>query len=186
MLPKLHPMGGTELVRFDPATEKAWRVWRAHDGPPVPIIVEAEILEAHVEAARVAADPFTNPRVFRLFMRRGRPRQVVHSSEIATVWRTSRGVLRWNEGGYPPLAAALRKGGNTIIRGDVELAAHDVWWMGREQTDLRILLCASGDSVALGAWWARAGVVSSGDSLGTDGEPWPVRLIVFPASVAPA
>jgi hypothetical protein len=78
------------------------------------------------------------------------------------VWRNERGVLRWNEAGYPPLTAALRKGGNAFIRGDIELSAHDAWWMGREQTDLRLLFNREPDGIALAAWWARGGTSGSG------------------------
>lgn len=98
---------------------------------------------------------------------------------MESAWRNERGILRWNEGGYPPLGAAERKGGNAFVRGDVELATHDAWWMGREQTDLRILLQSDGDDrVAFGAWWARGGSGGLDSRHETDGELLPVRLLI--------
>jgi hypothetical protein len=104
---------------------------------------------------------------------------VVRAVEIESVWRNEPGILRWNEGGYPPLSAAKRKGGNAFVRGDVDLTPDDAWWMGREQTDLRILLRRDGDDrVVFGAWWARGGTNGLASRHETDGELLPVRLLV--------
>ncbi len=86
--------------------------------------------------------------------------------------------MRWTEGGYPALSEPLRKGGNAFIRGDVDLATHDAWWMGREQTDLRILLAGEADTVIASAWWARAGTSGLHSRHETDGEVMPVRLLI--------
>lgn len=179
MLSSIRPVGGTQLGRLDLATRDEFGAWRSRLGPPVPVIVAAEAWETLLEAARATSDPVAAPRVFRLFMRRGQPREVVAATEVEPVWRNARGVLRWKEGGYPSLAERLRKGGNAFIRGDTQLTTHDAWWMGREQTDLRLLLAGAGKGpVSVAAWWARAGTPGLGNSLETDGELWPVSLLV--------
>jgi hypothetical protein len=157
--------------------------WRAVDGPPVPIAISASVWQVLTEAVRATADPVAHARVFRLFLRRGEPRHVVRATEIESAWRNERGVLRWNEGGYPPLGEALRKGGNASIRGDTDVELHDAWWMGREQTDLRILLAQRDGEVTFTAWWARAGTSGLMTHHATDGEPMAVRLLEIPDSV---
>jgi hypothetical protein len=175
---KIEPIGGAELGRIEPVPTGV-EAWRGLDGPPVPVVIAGTVWDSLVQAALETPDPVQTARVFRLFMRRGEPRFVVRCVEIESVSRSQRGILRWNEGGYPPLSAAERKGGNALIRGDIELAPHDAWWMGREQTDLRILLRREGDDrVEFGAWWARGGTSGLGSRHETDGELLPVRLLV--------
>jgi hypothetical protein len=99
-------------------------------------------------------------------------------SEIETAWRTDRGIIRWHEGGYPDRTSTLRKGGNAFIRGDIRPNLADAWWMGREQTDLRILLRLTADSVEFSAWWARAGTLGSESAYESDGELLPVHLYI--------
>ena len=60
----------------------------------------------------------------------------------------------------------------------MDLATHDAWWMGREQTDLRILLARDADTVIVSAWWARGGTVGLRSRHETDGEVMPVRLLL--------
>lgn len=175
---RFETFGGTELGSLADSPS-ALESWRGIDGAPVPVAVAATVLARLVEAALEAPDPIRAPRVFRLFMRRGEPRLVVRCVEIESAWRNERGVLRWNEGGYPPLSAAERKGGNAFIRGDLDLTTHDAWWMGREQTDLRILLKREArDRIAFSAWWARGGTTGLNGRHETDGEVLPVRLLV--------
>lgn len=50
--------------------------------------------------------------------------------------------------------------------------------MGREQTDLRILLARDADSVLVSAWWARAGTTGLHSRHETDAEVMPVRLLL--------
>jgi hypothetical protein len=151
--------------------------WTAIDGPPVPVVISSAVWGVLLDAALATEDPQRKPRVFRLFMPRGQPRTVVHATEIAPVWRSERGILRWKEGGYPPTSEPLRKGGNAFVRGDVDLATHDAWWMGREQTDLRILLRREGEGIVFSAWWARAGTAGLRSRQETDGEVMPVLLL---------
>lgn len=159
--------------------EGAVESWTAIDGPPVPVVISSAVWRVLIDAVLATEDPQNKPRVFRLFMPRGQPRTVVQATEIEPVWRNERGILRWKEGGYPPTSEPLRKGGNAFVRGDLELATHDAWWMGREQTDLRILLRRDGDDrVRFGAWWARGGTSGPGSRHETDGELLPVRLLV--------
>jgi hypothetical protein len=124
-----------------------------------------------------STDVVGQPKVFRLFMHRGQPRQVVKAVGIESVWRNERGILCWIEGGYPPLSEPLRKGGNAFIPGDAELTLDDAWWMGREQTDLRILLHRDGESVLVSALWAR-GQHWPCRRHETGGEVLPVRLLI--------
>jgi hypothetical protein len=127
---------------------------------------------------RPSADPTATPCVFRFLMPRGEARQVVATLEIEHVWRNERGVLRWEEGPYPTRAEPLRKGGNAFLRGDVAIRYDDAWWMGREQTDLRILLAREPDEVVVSASWARAGVAGLGGHHETDGELLAVELLL--------
>jgi hypothetical protein len=176
-----HAIGGSELGSLEESSRAAWERWRGTQGPPVPVIIDALVWKMLIDCIAATPDPSASPRVVRLFMRRGQPRQVVAAANIETVWRNERGVLRWNEGGYPPLTAALRKGGNAFVRGDVDLSPHDAWWMGREQTDLRLLFDRKPTGIVLAAWWARGGTSGLASAAETDGEPWPVRILVGPA-----
>ena len=156
-----------------------WGSWTSASGPPVPITIASNTLLSLVDAAHEASDAAGMPRVYHLFMRRGTPRAVVRADEITAVWRGDRGVIRWNEGGYPATTEPLRKGGNAFIRGDLEMTFSDAWWMGNEETDLRILLArGSNERVLVTGAWARK---ASGRHLGahdTDGDLWPIRLQV--------
>jgi hypothetical protein len=175
---KIQPLGGTRISRADQRNERYWREWRSQDGPPVPVWIDCGVWNTLVQAAHDTADPVGRPRVFRLFMRRGQPRRVWRTSEIERVRIGRGGVIRWEEGGYPSLKEPLRKGGNCFIRGSAEIGLADAWWMGREQTDLRVLLARRRRGrLLVSAWWSRR------DSRnGTDGELWPVRVIIGEAS----
>jgi hypothetical protein len=170
-------IAGTEVEEVDGALGQP--PWQSSDGPPVPVAIRGQVWDEIVAATDGAADPRGAPVVFRLFMARGRPREVIALTRIESVWRTARGILRWNEGGYPRLTEPTRKGGNAVIRGDVDLRPDDAWWMGREQTDLRLLLRRMGeDIIEVGAWWARGGTGGLGAGHETDGEFMPVRLLI--------
>ncbi|HEC36538.1 MAG TPA: hypothetical protein ENI39_08395 [Anaerolineae bacterium] len=174
----VQPVNGTELKPFNEVTRNEWGAWRGLMGPPVPVVINADIWQRLIEAILETDDPIKQPRVFRLFMRRGKPRRVVEATEIQQVYRNERGTVRWTEGRYPPKTAPLRKGGNAFIRGDVQLTLRDAWWMGREQTDLRILLAEVSGEIQVAAWWSRAGTSGLSSKHETDGELWPVRLLI--------
>jgi len=61
-------------------------------------------------------------------------------SKIKDVYINDLGCMRWREVGYPSSDKKFRKGGNAFIRGDTHITYEDAYWMGREQTELRILL----------------------------------------------
>jgi len=168
-------IGETEIIFINGPFETKWKEWHSKEGPPVPLKVEKDVWDTLLTAVFEASDPVKKPRVFRLFMKRREPRHVIHTSEILEVYRTQRGIVRWKEGKYPPITESFRKGGNFFVRGDVRLEFHDAWWMGRELTDLRILMAKEKDNkIRISAWWSR------GDSSknGTNGELWPVKLLV--------
>lgn len=71
----------------------------------------------------------------------------------------------------------MRKGGNAIIRDKVDLRPDDAWWMGREQTELRIILAYVDDLTLAAAWWGRGGTGGL-KAQETDGELWPVELLI--------
>jgi hypothetical protein len=175
-MPAVVPVHGCEIGQYGGEAGAHGR-WQALDGPPVPVAIAHDVWDILTDAA-LTTDREERPRVFRLLMPRAEPRRVVRSVEIPSVWRNERGILRWTEGGYPTLSEPLRKGGNAFIRGDVDLVTHDAWWMGREETDLRILLAHDVDSMLVSAWWARAGTTGLRRRHETDGEVLPVRLIL--------
>jgi len=166
----VQPVDGTEFKPFDEVTRNEWSAWRGIIGPPVPVVINVDVWQRLTKAVLETDDPVKRPRVFRLFMRRGKPRYVVDVTEIQQVYQNDRGALRWTEGGYPPRTAPLRKEGNAFIRGDVQLTLRDAWWMGREQTDLRILLTESAGRIQVAAWWSRAGTSGFSGKHETDGE----------------
>lgn len=172
---------GTTVEPLSSETEQRWAAWRGMSGPPVPVIVEMPVWETLVSEAREMPIPIQRPRVFRLFMRRRQPRRVLALEEIVSVWTNERGVFRWNEGGYPALSEQHRKEGNAFIRNQVELRLDDAWWIGREQTELRVILSREGARVLVGAWWGRGG---TGGLKGqeTDGELWPVEMLLNSAA----
>ena len=171
--------GSTALVDATDGERAAWFRWTGADGPPVPVLIPEDVLRTLGAALAEPGDLARQPRVFRLFMPRGNPREVTDCAEIEEVWLGHFETIRWREGGYPPTTEALRKGGNAFLRGDVEFQLRDAWWMGREQTDLRLLAASDPAGVRIGAWWARAG--ASGElKHSSDGDVWPVRLIVCP------
>ena len=172
---KFELVGETELTFNQGKIEKVLNNWQSKDGPPIPVVIEKEVWDILVNAVINTPDSANHPRVFRLYMKRGKPRHVIKTSEIEEVWLNARGIIRWKEGRYPSIKGPLRKGGNCFIRDDVELYLHDAWWMGRELTDLRILMSIEKNkTIVISAWWSR------GDSSknGTDGELWPVKLIL--------
>lgn len=172
---------GTQVANFDDEDNKDyWSNWSGLVGPPVPVIINNSSWEVLVEAAISTLNPTNKPRVFRLFMERGDPRYVVSVSEIKDVWKNNRGVIRWKEGEYPNLSSPLRKGGNAFIKGDIRFKFTDAWWMGREQTDLRILLTRQYGMIVISAWWCRAGSFGLAGKHETDGEIWPVKLLINP------
>lgn len=176
--PRIVPIGDTKVGKMSRSARETWNTWRGVEGPPVPVVILSQVFEELLQAARELRDPLENARVYRLFMRRRSPRRVVDATRIERVWRNEHGVLRWEEGGYPSRTEPLRKGGNAFIRGDVQVNFSDAWWMGREQTDLRILLGHSLQRIDISAWWARGGTTGLAGKHETDGELWPVHLIV--------
>jgi hypothetical protein len=141
--------------------------------------MDTDVVATLISAVDEKMDEIAHPRVFRLFMPRREPRNVVGVAEIEEVERNANGIVRWNEGPYPPRSEPLRKGGNAFVRGDIDLRLHDAWWMGREQTDLRLLLMSGNEAeVLFRAWWSRAGTGGLRSRWETDGDVWPVRLIV--------
>lgn len=127
----------------------------------MPVVIDANVWRVLERGVASNTDPQKNPRVFRLFMRRGSPRRVIEATEIGRVSRDERGTIRWKEGEYPLKSGTFRKGGNAFIRGDVNLRLSDAWWMGREQTDLRLLLAKAGEKIQIAAWWSRGGTGGS-------------------------
>jgi hypothetical protein len=171
-------MNESEIATLDNLSRRFWEEWAARLGPPVPVRIDRAVWEILLRAAKTAKDPINKPRVFRLLMKRRVPRHVVLASELANVTRTERGIIRWVEGGYPSTSEPLRKGGNAFIRGDTQLRFDDAWWMGREQTDLRVLLAKSAEAIRVSAWWVRGGVGKSEGTSETNGELWSVRLLI--------
>lgn len=167
-----------DVTLLDSATRRLWEEWTGRAGPPVPVKVDKAVWETLLLAVKTAVNPVHNPQVFRLFMKRRTPRHVVSASKIEKVWRTKRGIIRWEERGYPSLSESLRKGGNAFIRGDTHFRLDDAWWMGREQTELRILLAAETGEVEVTAWWARGGTGSASNAGESDGELWRVKLLI--------
>ena len=106
MTRKVVPIHGCEVADYS-AQAEAHERWQGLDGPPVPVIVARDVWDSLLEVAS-STDVVSQPRVFRLFMPRGKPRQVVKAVEIESVWRNERGILRWEEGGYPALSEPLR------------------------------------------------------------------------------
>jgi len=170
---------GAEIATLNDISRKHWENWTRQMGPPVPVIIDPKVWYIVLQAALSTTDPVNNPRVFRLFMKRGNPRHVVHASEIEEVWTSEQGAIRWSEGGYPSVSEPTRKGGNAFVQGDVQIQLGDAWWMGREQTDLRILLAKKANTILVSAWWARAGGRRGSPGRNdTDGALWPVLLLV--------
>lgn len=147
-------------------------------GSPVPVKIDKAVWETLLGATERTTDPSSKSRVFRLFMKRRTPRHVVRASEIASVTRTERGIIRWKEGGYPALSESERKGGNAFIRGDIDFRLDDAWWMGREQTDLRILIAKKEERILMSAWWARGGTGGTDSKSETNGEVLQVKLLL--------
>ncbi len=160
------------------SSEEGWKRWTSRRGGPVPVKIAKEVWDELVQTTLSIHEPANNPRVFRLFMPRGEPRHVVAMKAIQQVWQTDRGIIRWKEEGYPGPEAKLRKGGNAFIRGNIKLKHDDAWWMGRELTDLRILLANESGKLMFTAWWVRGGTGKSGSTAETNGEVLPVQLII--------
>lgn len=122
-MPVVVPVHGCEIGEYGTEAEAGGRR-QALDGPPVPVAIARDVWDLLIDAT-LTTDPVERPGVFRLLMPRGEPRRVVRAVEIPSVSRNERGIVRWNEGGYPALREPIRKGGNAFIRGDVDLASHD-------------------------------------------------------------
>lgn len=171
---KFKLVGGTKLIFNQENIENILNNWRSENGPPVPVAIDEKVWNILVNAVIGTSDPANNPRVFRLYMQRHRPRHVIETSEIEDVWMNL-GVIRWEERGFPARNEPIRKGGNCFIRGDVKLNLTDAWWMGRELTDLRILMMIEENKkIVLSAWWSRGNLGPNG----TNGNLWPVKLII--------
>ena len=169
---------GSTVEWLSEETKKAFIEWRGEKGPPVPVIIRRDVLDKLQDALRQTTDPTSRPRVFRLFAERGQPRRVVMLSEIEDVWKNKFGTIRWTEEGYPNDKSKPRKGGNAFLRGDTDLSIHDAWWMGREQTESRLLLrMGEGGKIHLSAWYGRGGA-RLGNRTETDGDVWPARLLI--------
>lgn len=180
---EVETVGGTVLT--NPAADGALLVdaWRSGNPSPVPVLVSSQVWDTLCEAASSLGPP-DPPTVYRLFMVRGKARHVVAASRIRDTWQAPYGVTRWQEGGYPSRFERLRKGGNAFVRTDAELRLSDVWWMAREQTDLRIIFAPSASRVMkVSAWWVRGSDAQRvrGSAQGrydTQGTPLPVHLLI--------
>lgn len=175
---------GTRLTLSVSDGPKLVDEWKSGDGGPVPVLVASRVWVHLVEAAGQPVAEGSRAAVFRLFMIRGEARHVVELSPITETWLAPYGITRWKEGGYPSRVERLRKGGNAFLRSDANLKLSDVWWMAREQTDLRIILAPIGPGRAsLGAWWVRGSDNQKVKGLAagrfdTQGTPLPVHLLV--------
>ena len=174
---RVRAVRGTQVTLRNHTADLRWKAWVGREGPPVPVIIEPSVWQELVVAALTSQPPIHVPRVYRLFMPRGEPRRVAALSEIVRVWATERGVTRWEEEGYPSRAARQRKGGNAFIQDRTELGLRDAWWMGREQTDLRLFLSPHSAELEVAAWWGRGGTVGLRGQE-TDGDLWPVELLL--------
>lgn len=175
----IEAIDGTAILDFSSSQMPTFPNWRAdRDGPPVPVLVERAVWQRLVSNALLTSDHVERPRVFRLLMRRRFPCHVVDASEIRHVQLGPRGVIRWEEGQYPASKEPIRKGGNAFIRQDAKLLPVDAWWMGDEKTDVRILIAGHNNVISVSAYWARKNPMGNLGQYGSDGEPWPVKLLI--------
>ncbi len=169
---------GTELEFINENAENIINKWNSkNNDPPVPVGIEKKVWDKLIEEVMNTNDAIKNPRVFCLFMKKGKPRYVVETKEIEKekIRINRRGIIRWEIKKYPARESPNRIGGICFIRGDVQLKLDDAWWMGRELTDLRILLNKKDEkTIEVLACWSRGS--TSGN--GTDGEVCPVKLII--------
>jgi len=177
--PRVFSADGTEIQKCSYNEEILCNDWSGLRGPPVPVIIDKAVWDELISATISTPDPVNKPRVFRLFMKRGKPRHVIKTNEIKEIWRNSRGVIRWKKDEYKERSEPTRKGGNAFIHGDVKIQLVDAYWMGKEQTDLRIsMVKEQNNEIRVSAWWSRGGTSGLSGKHETDGELWPVKLLI--------